>query len=102
MGTLHRACEGPSEFARRADAQLDALHSDAALELALKPVDEILPWISTPHAARPWPLPAFLWALASDPRPAARALEAGLVWRLVVEGLRAAAFPKVELIEVGR
>jgi hypothetical protein len=99
-GALHHLCHAPTPFARRLEAWLESLHEDAVRAVDGAPAEEVAAWTRRELADFPHPFPALAWAIARDPRPELRRVEAQLLWRLQVEGLRALAFGKVELIEV--
>jgi hypothetical protein len=97
---LHHGVHVSAELGDRLDALLESLHEEAAAAVAARPAEEVAGWLRGDLARLPWTPAALAWAVARDPRPAMRPVEAWLVWRLQVEGLRALAFGKVEIIEV--
>lgn len=97
---LHHVCHDPNPFAIRLDALLDTLHEDSVARVRDSDPEEIAGWLRLDLADLPIPFPALAWAVVADPRPAMRRIEAWLFWRLQIEGLRALAFGKIEVVEV--
>lgn len=98
---LHHGIHAEEGLAGRFDALLESLHAEAVTEVAARAPEEIAAWLRRDFADLPVPAAGLAWALARDPRPELRAVESWFFWRLQVEGLRAFAFGKVEIIEVG-
>ena len=97
---LHHACHDPNPFAVRLDALLEKLHEDAVARVRETDPEAIAAWLRRDLADLPVPFPGLAWAVVADPRPGMRRVETWLFWRLQIEGLRALAFGKVELVQV--
>jgi hypothetical protein len=102
IAALHQRCHDPNPLAVRLDALLESLHEDAVRRVEESGVEEVASWLRRDLPDFPLPLPGLIWAVARDPRPRMRSVEAWLTWRTQVEGLRALAFGKVDVIEVSR
>jgi hypothetical protein len=96
---VHHAVHGCAAFAARLDALLASLHGDALEVIGSRSPEEIASWTKGDFAALPLPAAGLLWAVAADPRPELRPVEAWLTWRIQVEGLRAWSFGRVEILE---
>lgn len=98
---IHRAVHESEALAHSLDAWLEEMHADAVRAVEAREPEEVAEWLQGDLDRWPFPASGLAWALARDPRCAMRPVESWLLWRLQVEGLRALAFGKVEIIEVG-
>jgi hypothetical protein len=100
MAAVHRTCDERNDFSDRVEEILRESHERTVRHVGSTPPEEVIPWLGMDLDRLPVPLAGLIWAVVTDPRPPMRALQRGLLWRLSVEGLRAIAFGRVELIEV--
>jgi hypothetical protein len=98
---LHHGVHGSEVLAERFDALLESLHEEAAAAVEAREPEDVAAWLRADLCDLPLPAAGLAWALARDPRPGMRPVEAWFFWRLQIEGLRALAFGKVEIIEIG-
>jgi hypothetical protein len=100
MSAIHRAGDVQNLFSERVDELLIERHEQSLQRVATASADDVLGWCTRALEDAPYPVPGLIFAAAVDPRHSMRPVEDFLVWRLQIEGFRAVAFGKVEVIEV--
>lgn len=101
LSVTHALCHCPTGLAQELEQVLNDRYEETIEQVRAQEPWQLEPYIRTAELTKLTPLAGWVWAVLTDPREGLRKAQQILLHRIKLAGLRALAFGKVELVEVG-